>query len=136
IHTLSLHDALPILNTAGKSMTTITDPDVQHLNDYPTTFSTKEMKDIVKVDRVLYVMISVPIILEDGTIANLQLIESLEGTGHVLDTLKYVLMIVTIVAMFPVLLSSPLLSNVISQPILSMIQTMIEIQKSGKKDRK
>lgn len=129
---LPVNGMFKIVNTAGKSMTTITDPDVQHLNDYPTTFSTKEMKDIVKVDRVLYVMISVPIILEDGTIANLQLIESLEGTGHVLDTLKYVLMIVTIVAMFPVLLSSQLLSNVISKPILSMIQTMSEIQKSGK----
>src|SRR5699024_12562449 len=106
---------------AGKSITKITDPDVQHLNDYPTTFSTKEMKDIVKVDRVLYVMISVPIILEDGTIANLQLIESLEGTGHVLDTLKYVLMIVTIVEMFPFLFSFQLLSNVFFNTILSII---------------
>lgn len=129
---LPVNGMFKIVDEDGKSSITITDPDIQHLSDYPTSFSKQETKEVVKVDHILYVIISMPIILDDGTIANLQLIESLEGTGHVLDTLKYVLIIVTVIAMFPVLLSSQLLSNVISRPILSMIQTMSEIQESGK----
>lgn len=129
---LPVNGMFKIVDEEGKSTITITDPDVQHLNEYATTYSKQETREVVEVDHILYAIISIPVILEDGQIANLQLIESLEGTGHVLDALKYVLIIVTIIAMFPVLLSSQLLSNVISRPILSMIQTMIEIQESGK----
>lgn len=129
---LPVNSMFKIVGPEGKSTLTITDPDLEHLSDYPTMFSNNEASDVIEVDHTLYALISLPIILEDGTIANLQLIESLDGLDHVLDTLRYVLIIVTIVAMFPVLLSSQLLSNVISKPILSMIHTMSEIQKSGK----
>src|SRR5699024_12318810 len=61
--------------------------------------------------------------------------ESLESTSHILNILRVILIIVTALAMIPVFLSSHILSKIISKPILSMIGTMIDIQKSGEYKR-
>jgi len=116
----------------GKTMTTITDPDMQHVRNMPTQFYPEERNDIIKIDGISYIFISVPIITEKGDIANLQLVESLEATMSVLNTLKLILIVVTIISTILVFISSQILSNIISKPILSMIKTMGEIQKSGK----
>ena len=116
----------------GKTMTTITDPDMQHVRNMPTQFYPEERNDIIKIDGISYIFISVPIITEKGDIANLQLVESLEATMSVLNTLKLILIVVTIISTILVFISSQILSNIISKPILSMLKTMGEIQKSGK----
>src|SRR5699024_6915671 len=68
-------------------------------------------------------------------VANLQLMESLESTSHILSILRVILIIVTALAMIPVFLSAHILSKIISKPILSMIGTMSDIQKSGEYKR-
>src|SRR5699024_3665648 len=52
-----------------------------------------------------------------------------------LNILRVILIIVTVLAMIPVFLSSHILSKIISKPILSMIGTMSDIQKSGEYKR-
>src|SRR5690625_2982443 len=120
------------VNIDGKTMTTITDPDMQHVRNMPTQFYPEERNDIIKIDGISYVFISVPIITKEGDIANLQMVESLESTMSVLNTLKLILIVVSIIATILVFISSQILSNIISKPILSMLKTMGEIQKSGK----
>src|SRR5690625_2145515 len=81
------------VNIDGKTMTTITDPDMQHVRNMPTQFYPEERNDIIKIDGISYVFISVPIITKEGDIANLQMVESLDSTMSVLNTLKLILKI-------------------------------------------
>lgn len=128
---LPINGMFKIVDTDGKSVTTITDPDLQHLKDVKTNYYPGEENKIKKFDKVPYVFISIPIITKKGEVANLQMLQSLDGAFHVLNTLKIILIIVTILATIPVFLFSQILSNIISKPILSMIGTMTDIQKSG-----
>jgi two-component system, OmpR family, sensor histidine kinase ArlS len=48
-----------------------------------------------------------------------------------LSTLRLVLVMVTLLALIPVLISSRVLSNLITLPVISMINTMTEIRQSG-----
>lgn len=79
-----------------------------------------------------YIFASLPLILEDGQVANLQLVKSIHAAEEVLNVLKYVLIIATVIAMIPVIVSSKFLSDFITTPITTMIETMSEIRKSGK----
>ncbi|MCR2821660.1 sensor histidine kinase [Lederbergia panacisoli] len=124
-----------IVETNGKSDITITDPNQKHLIERPTSYYGKEIKKIIQYKKLPHTFISIPIITRDGRIANLQMTESLEGTAHILSILRIVLITITMIATIPVLLSSRILSNFISRPILTMIQTMAEIRKSGKYNR-
>src|SRR5699024_8224500 len=89
----------------------------------------------IKIGKDSYVFVSVPMITEKGEVANLQLMESLESTSHILSILRVILIIVTVLAMIPVFLFSHILSKIISKPILSMIGTMSYIKKSGEYTR-
>lgn len=129
---LPVNGMFKLVNQDGESTTTITNPDLQHLKDTEPTFYSGEKNAIIKMEKTPYVFVSIPIITKEGKVANLQMIESLDGALHVLQTLKFILFVVTILATIPVFLSSHILSKVISRPILSMISTMDDIQKSGK----
>lgn len=129
---LPVNGMFRIIDNDNQSITTITDPDLQHLKDIQATFYPGEKSEVIKIKKTPYVFISIPIITKDGSVANLQLIESLDGAVHALQTLKFILLAVTIIAMIPVFLSTHIVSNIISRPILSMIHTMDDIQKSGK----
>lgn len=129
---LPVNGMFQIVDNDGESTTTITDPDLQHLKDVHTSFYTGERSEVIEIEDTSFVFVSIPIITKKGSVANLQMIESLDGAVHVLQTLKIILLVVTLIAMIPVFLSSHILSNIISRPILSMIHTMDEIQRSGK----
>lgn len=79
----------------------------------------------------IYAFNSIPIILPDGNVANLQVTKSFEAAINNLHTLRLVLIIVTLIAVVPVFISSRLLSNLVLNPITSMIKTMSEIKESG-----
>ncbi len=129
---LPVNGMFKTVDANGNTMTTITDPTMQHVRDMATKFYSEERNEIIKIDGSSYVFVSVPIITKEGDIGNLQMVESLEGTISILNTLKLILTFVTVVATLLAFLSSQILSNIISRPILSMIRTMGEIQKSGK----
>ncbi|HLQ98081.1 MAG TPA: HAMP domain-containing sensor histidine kinase [Candidatus Dormibacteraeota bacterium] len=129
---LPLNGMIRIVQSEGQINSTITDPNHQSLKDYPSDTYQKEVMKLVKVQGIQHTFVSIPIIMEDGTVANLQMMENLEDVTKVLNMLKLILVFATLVATIPVLLSAQIVSNIISKPILSMINTMTEIQKSGK----
>jgi len=129
---LPLHGMIRVVKEDGELDGTITAPTQQKLRDYPVKAYEEEKVELVKKDGSYYAFVSIPIILEDGAIANLQMMENLDDLTKVLDILKLILVLATVFAMIPVLLSAQILSKIVSKPILSMIETMTEIQKSGK----
>ncbi|MBY0097017.1 sensor histidine kinase [Mesobacillus maritimus] len=106
-------------------------PNQQDLREKPVRFHHKEVQTIVEYNNIPHAFVSIPMISRDGEVVELQVTENLESTAEMLNTLKLVLIIVTILAMIPVFISSSLLSNFITRPITSMIATMRDIKGSG-----
>ena len=109
----------------------ITSPSEAALESRPKNFFTGKTSEVVKLEKKRYVFVSYPVIWNDGSVVNLQVTSSIQEMDNMLNILRIVLIVVTIIAMIPVFLSSRLLSNLIIQPIRSMIDTMKEIQKSA-----
>lgn len=101
------------------------------LKSQPARFIAGEISEVITIEKKRYVFTSYPFVWNDGSVVNLQVTSSIQTTDNMINTLRIVLIIVTIIAMIPVFLSSRVLSNLIIQPIRSMIDTMKDIQKSA-----
>ena len=101
------------------------------LKDRKVQFYTKEKIERIEYEGKHYAFKTIPIILQNGEVANLQVYNSIQMTVEDLAVLRLVLIIVTIIALIPVVLSSRILSNLITKPIISLIETMTDIRKSG-----
>lgn len=132
---MPVNGMLMIVEQNNQAELTVTDPRQKHLVKMTATYYKQETKKIIKHNGMLHTFNSMPIIKKDGEIANLQLVKSLDGTAHILSILRIVLLTIAVVAIIPAFISSRLLSNFISRPILSIIQTMSEIRRSGKYTR-
>ncbi|WP_053360509.1 HAMP domain-containing sensor histidine kinase [Bacillus sp. FJAT-27251] len=122
---------LQIVKADGKPRAAAANPDLYSLRSLPVDFYQKEVREIKEHNGTPYAFVSIPIILNDGEMADLQATGSLAHTADMLRSLRLVLIIITVLATIPVLLSSALLSNFIIRPIASMINTMKEIRESG-----
>ena len=111
----------PVTSLSEKGL--INREDVEYFND--------ERSEIIEFENKNYSFESIPIIMRDGQVANLQVITSIQHTVDDLSILRWVLFLATVIAMVPVLISSRLLSNLITKPITTLIETMTEIRKSG-----
>lgn len=107
-------------------------PEEKELSKRKVEFYAAEKKERVEHNGKQYAFQSIPIILADGDVANLQVYNSIEMTVKNLTVLRHVLIAVTLIALVPVVLAGRVLSNVITKPILSLIETMTDIRKSGK----
>jgi two-component system, OmpR family, sensor histidine kinase ArlS len=116
-------DQKPLSSVTSLSAKNLSKQDVQY-------FLNEEVKN-VEYEGDTYSFVSMPVILADGQVANLQVIKNIQRAIDDLTTLRLVLLIVTVIVMIPVIISSRLLSNVITKPITSLIETMTEIRKSG-----
>ncbi|WP_077619322.1 sensor histidine kinase [Bacillus sinesaloumensis] len=132
---IPLNGMLRVVYIDGKRGPQAYVPEQSVLNDFPITYQKAQSKQIVEFDGRPYAFISLPIIWQNGEVAELQLVEDLSQTDENLKTLSLVLLAVTLIAMIPVLVSTRVLSNIITQPISTMIQTMREIRKSGQYKR-
>ncbi|WP_099361655.1 sensor histidine kinase [Fredinandcohnia onubensis] len=110
-------------------------PEQKVLKDLPTSYQKPERKEVLDYDGRPYAFTSLPIIWQNGEVAELQMVEDLSQTAANLKTLSLVLLAVTMIATIPVIVSTRVLSNVITKPITAMIQTMREIRKSGQYKR-
>lgn len=128
---LPISGMLQIVREDGSQGTTVAAPGQQGLRDQPVTFFQREKRKIVHYNGIPHAFVSIPIILTGGEVAALQLTENLKATSDMLAILRLVLIAVTVLATIPVMISSRLLSNFISRPIISMINTMREIRASG-----
>jgi two-component system, OmpR family, sensor histidine kinase ArlS len=103
----------------------------QNLSKRKPVYYSSEVSKTAEYEGHQYTFESMPIILQDGRVANLQITKSMETATNILSILRLVLILVTLLAMIPVLISSRFLSNLITKPVTSMINTMTEIRKSG-----
>ncbi|TDL72789.1 HAMP domain-containing histidine kinase [Rhodococcus qingshengii] len=108
-----------------------TSADEQNLSKRKSVFYRSEVSKTIEYEERPYTFESMPIIMQDGSIANLQITKSMETATKILSILRLVLILVTLLALIPVIISSRLLSNFITKPVTSMIKTMTEIRKSG-----
>ncbi|MEH7392715.1 sensor histidine kinase [Bacillus sp. JJ1474] len=120
-----------IVRPDTKRSLAVTSLNEQVLRKEKAEFYTGEVSKEMIINNHTYAFHSMPIILSDGNIANLQITKSLEKSIENLHSLRLVLIIVTILALIPVFISSRLLSNLLINPVTSMIKTMREIKESG-----
>ncbi len=102
------------------------------LRDVSVPFYSEEVTRTTEYQGTKHALVSVPIILINGEVAALQVIESLETTDQNLHVLQIVLIVVTLIAIIPLFISARFLSNLITRPITSMTSTMQDIRESGR----
>lgn len=79
----------------------------------------------------LFAYVTIPVIWADGEVADLTIAQSMrEVTGN-LRILRFVLIMVTGLAMIPVIFSSVVLGRIITKPITDLTNTMTRIQRNG-----
>ncbi|WP_099352600.1 sensor histidine kinase [Fredinandcohnia onubensis] len=132
---MPINGMLRVLHSDGKVGPRAYVPEQKVLKDFPTSHPKSERKQVVDYDGRPYAFTSLPIIWQNGEVAELQMVEDLSQTAANLKTLSLVLLAVTLIATIPVIVSTRVLSNVITKPITAMIQTMREIRKSGQYKR-
>jgi two-component system, OmpR family, sensor histidine kinase ArlS len=116
----------------NKPLTTVTSPAEPNLFERKTRFNKGEVSTFIVFQKRTYTFESMPIILLDGSVANLQVTKSIKSATDNLKTLRLVLILVTFLALIPVVVSSLILSKLITNPVTSMIKTMKEIRQSGR----
>lgn len=122
---------IEIITSDQKRLSSVTSLSEKELSNRAVNYFSEEKSERIEFEGNSYSFKSIPIILTDGQVANLQVIKSIQTAVDDLSILRLVLLTVTIIAMIPVLVSSRILSNVITKPITSLIETMIEIRKNG-----
>ncbi|MBP2241776.1 signal transduction histidine kinase [Cytobacillus eiseniae] len=127
-----INGMLRIVQETGKAEATVTASGQTMLRDeLAFTYQQKEVQSIIEYNNLPYAFVTIPMISREGAVVELQVTENLNSTDEMLNRLRIVLVIGTILAMIPVLISSWLLSNFITRPISSMISTMKDIKGSG-----
>ncbi|MEH7222767.1 HAMP domain-containing sensor histidine kinase [Bacillus sp. JJ1566] len=132
---LPIDGMMQVVRPDGSTVAQAVVPEQQDLENFPTTYHKTKQREIIDFNGAPHAFVSYPIIWLNGEIAELQVIENLSPTATNLKTLSLVLLAVTLIATIPVLVSTRLLSNVITQPITTMTQTMREIRRSGQYKR-
>lgn len=127
-----INGMLQIVISDSKAFATVTSPTEQILSKRKAVFYEGEVSTLIVSNGRDYTFESMPIIMIDGSVANLQMTKSLQSSSEILSILRIVLVMVTLLALIPVLISSRVLSKLITQPVTSMIQTMTEIRQSGR----
>ncbi|KMK75215.1 sensor histidine kinase [Alkalihalobacillus pseudalcaliphilus] len=119
-----------LVDSEGEVVSTAIDGTFPYRNFEDARFYMSEHHDTLERNG-LFALSSMPFILENGEVGNIQIFRSIERTAEILRVLIIVLIIVSVMVMVPVVISSRVLSRLITAPILSMIRTMTDIRKSG-----
>ncbi|MFB3162737.1 HAMP domain-containing sensor histidine kinase [Neobacillus sp. 179-J 1A1 HS] len=126
-----INGMIQIVTKDQNSSSPYTSPGAHDLSKRKSVFYSNEVSKTLEYQDRLFSFESMPILLQDGSIANLQITKSMETATNNLSTLRLVLIMVTLLALIPVLISSRILSNLITKPVTSMIRTMKDIRQSG-----
>ncbi|ARI76338.1 sensor histidine kinase [Halobacillus mangrovi] len=126
---------LQIVLENNESDATVTAGNEQDLIEQDTQFYQQEITDVRSIDDSPYAFVALPIVWTDGEVASLQMTESMEAEAENLELLRIVLLVVTLLAIIPLFISARVLSNLITKPITSLIQTMDHIRGSGQFQR-
>lgn len=127
-----INGMLRIVRPDGTSTSPVITSKEQELSELNYTYEEERKIDQVIVGKTGYAWVSIPVIWTDGNVVNVQVMESMSETENRLRVLKTVLIIVTLIALIPAIISSRILGNRMMNPITSMIRTMREILESGR----
>ncbi len=122
---------LQIVSQSDTRFPPITSPTQPQLSERTVAFYSEKKTEIIKFGDESYVLVSIPVIWQNGEVVNIQITESLRETMKNLQSLRFVLAAVTLIALVPVVISGGLLGKLIMQPIRTMTTTMRDIQMSG-----
>lgn len=122
---------LRIVTQDGKNAAMVTSSSELELSKRPPLYYPRKHTEVVKEGGHTYALASVPVIWIGGEVVNVQVMESLQATMDNLEVLRTVLMLVTAMALIPVVLSGRLLGSLIMRPITAMTATMRDIKGSG-----
>lgn len=126
-----LNGMIEIVTADNKSLSPVNSPTEQNLIGRTSTYHQGEVSKFIVFQNRSYTFESMPIILLDGNVANLQITKSMKAATDNLKILRLVLILVTLLALIPVVVSSRILSKLITDPVTSMTKTMREIRQSG-----
>jgi two-component system sensor histidine kinase ArlS len=124
-----------MLGPEGSSLDPVTSVSQQDLSKQKGIYDTSKKVQVIDHLEQRYVVVSIPVIWSDGVVMNIQVTESMQGTMDTLQVLRVVLLVVTCIALIPVLFSIRLLGRIIMKPISAMTLTMKEIRRSGRFNR-
>nr|WP_263328266.1 HAMP domain-containing sensor histidine kinase [Neobacillus sp. Marseille-Q6967] len=127
-----INGMIRLVSPDNERISAVTSPTEQELSKQKAVFYNSELSKTIEYINREYIFSSMPIIMPDGTVANLQITKSLKTAANILSILRIVLFMVTLLALIPVLISSRVLSNLITKPVSSMINTMTDIRQSGR----
>lgn len=118
---------IQVLGASGELIRTIQDPAVtaEFPLNMPGQSGTRE------VDGEVFAYVKAPIIWIDGEVATLVVAQSLQEVTDNLQTLRLVLVTVTLLAMIPIVISSIVLGGIVTKPITNLTNTMTRIQRNG-----
>ncbi|SFM14284.1 sensor histidine kinase [Salibacterium qingdaonense] len=123
---------LNIVLQNGQSDVVVTGGNGQRLTGQKTRFYERSMTEVRWLEDTPYAFAAQPVVWKGGEVASLQLMESMETEAGNLALLRIVLLVVTVAALIPLFLSARVLSNLMTKPITSLIQTMNQIRQSGR----
>ncbi|MCY9517237.1 sensor histidine kinase [Paenibacillus apiarius] len=118
-----------VIKEDGRSIVTVTkEAEFAGMTPVYRTLQTTEMSTF---QGTLLAKSYFPIIWSDGSIAALEVTESLASAQQNMRVLLVVLLVASLVVLIPSFIAGKMLSNVILRPIHSLNATMAEIQRSG-----
>ncbi|MFJ7737321.1 ATP-binding protein [Lysinibacillus sp. NPDC097287] len=82
-----------------------------------------------------YITFEMPAIWPDGTVVEIELVQSMEEVARTMSLLKIILILVTLLAAIPILLASLALSRLILQPLERLSTTMKKSADTGKYEK-
>ncbi|WML57043.1 HAMP domain-containing sensor histidine kinase [Neobacillus sp. PS2-9] len=126
-----INGMIQIVTANHKKLASVTSPTGQILVKQKPIYYKGEITKFIVFEKKTYAFDSMPIVLLDGSVGNLQVTKSLETAKENLSILRFVLVMMTVLALIPVIISSRVLSKLIISPVSSLIETMREIRESG-----
>ncbi|MBM7585486.1 signal transduction histidine kinase [Bacillus pakistanensis] len=90
-----------------------------------------QFEKVVRYKDSMFMVVSIPIINENGAIVNLQVVENVDVLFENINDLKWVLLYTTIIVIMILSLTSRFLGRWISFPIQRLTETMSVIEKEG-----
>ncbi|MGG3469885.1 HAMP domain-containing sensor histidine kinase [Neobacillus pocheonensis] len=127
-----INGMIEFVTTDNHRLSSVTSSTEQKLIERKINFFQAELSQFISYQNRTYTFVSMPIIMRDGSVANLQITKSIISATDNLKVLRLVLIVVTFLALIPVIISSRILSKLITMPVTSMINTMTEIRQSGR----
>ncbi|SFP30846.1 sensor histidine kinase [Salibacterium halotolerans] len=123
---------LHIVLQNSSSDTLVTGGSGQVLPGQDTRYYEESIAEVRWIEGTPHAFAALPVVWTGGEVASLQLTESIQAAAENLALLRIVLFVVSVLAVVPLFISARILSNLVTRPITSLIQTMNHIRQSGR----